>query len=533
MTEQDTATSSALQKESAQDMKEMVDELMEGAEGTDTKQEEATPEEQTPEKVEAEVVKDKFMITDTGVMLVGHDHLGEKMTAIICELFRRQHNKTRTTALMFRVDGYPAEHLGMAYADTFSAAINLSECWEQAKKTAENDKDMALSVAAIAWLNIFVATAHELNHLEIAGKLPEDFAELMATEEGRKELDSIADDDCTKDLIAMAKAVDMEIPKIEGLGWLGTKLQELFTSPDTAELPWVIRSRKMVETGYIYDDPENPMARSKSFRQFINLAYDRDGDWEQTVAPVSMTAYGADGSKTVYKVDPVPQPEVKASDNEALFGSPYGNSGTVPAGNSTPTADAGGVDAFGNPVGGGYKPVPPANTAPNTPPSANAGAGTDANIEKITGCLRDIWLRLHHHVFTKCGWGPGEGGFNFTNPAGILEPVNIQDTLAAYGEVVSVSEYQTLNASGQECTEPFQGFVRGHIFKKSGLPSYTISFNIGGQAIKRVMVPQNTRKASTPAAEARNGVAIAWVIRHGQAENQFAAKITNGNYEAL
>jgi hypothetical protein len=158
--------------------------------------------------------------------------------------------------------------------------------------------------------------------------------------------------------------------------------------------------------------------------------------------------------------------------------------------------------------------------------------------------LKVLWGRLYYVVFTKCGWAQTQQGFAFTNPMAVLDPVPIDDIIKQFGADNFVMEYDTLNAQGQFAVEKCQGYVRGIIFKNSGLPGFEIYLNINGQRFKRTFVPQNPQKRNTQnaysktAAEAQQGHMIAWVYR-GEANNmasfkeKCAVKIRDNVYEVI
>ena len=159
--------------------------------------------------------------------------------------------------------------------------------------------------------------------------------------------------------------------------------------------------------------------------------------------------------------------------------------------------------------------------------------------EKFKAFMKDVYLRLYTHMFTKCGWQL-QSDQGFTNPAGVLEGVKLDDLEKMHGVQNVVMEYKTVNAQGQPITEKYQGFVRGTVFTKSntfGLPAYVLFLNFNGMQLKRSLVPQNPAKRGpdgqykATALEARQGHAIAWVMADGA--NAWRGKIRDNVYEEL
>ncbi len=184
--------------------------------------------------------------------------------------------------------------------------------------------------------------------------------------------------------------------------------------------------------------------------------------------------------------------------------------------------------------------APPVQEVPTTyTPNSMDGAA-------MAGCMEAVWKILYHHTYTKCGWQPNPqtNRFMFTNAAAVLEGVNIQHILTAFGADNFIMEYDTLDAEGKYSAELCQGMIRGRTTSKQGLPSYTLYLNIGGQRVKRSFIPQNPEKrdaqnAYTKSAElAGAGNMIVWVFKDEVPDaapfnEKCAATIKNNVYEIM
>lgn len=543
--------------------------------------------EQTQQAVETKVEETPkdFMLTKDGVVVLGTDYLGGKLTGLCLELIKAY--KDSVALVEFRVDNFPQDAegpvFGMAFADAHCAAINLEHCWHRACKTAHKGEEK-LSFLGILWINILSAVGHELDHLDAAHRDRTLYETMRTDEEECKLLEDTASDEALKAIVKLAREYDCEIPSAEDFGWFGTKLMELFATDSTKDLDWVKLAQKHIEDGIVYDEGEDKQC--KTFRQFVQLAHDPESkqDWEQPVVFVDLVSHMA-GDIAVLKVDIADQPkaidvaeetvetepiEMVADQATGMFvGAGEGEEAITvvddqPAEaqteavitNPVEAAQAGMMAGVAAMTGQDTVPLPTtvaaeqavvANAAiPPTPaalPQTYEPNNVDMNI--MPALMQSIWQRLYHHVFTKCGWAqnPQTGRFMFTNAVSVLEQVNIQDIIDHFGAANFVKEYDTVNAQGQDCGEEFSGYIRGHLSQKAKLPMYSIYLNINGQRVKRVLVPQNPDKMnaqnaySVTAAEAGQGHMIAWVGKDAPMgasfKEKYAAKIKDNNYEII
>ena len=274
-------------------------------------QKESTKAEENP--------KAGFILTKGGVMIVGDELLGNKLTAILCAAIDDEDlydGLDGLACLTLRDDNFPVNGdkpcFGMAYADTNSIAINLEHCWHRAcVKAHENEEN--LSFMGMLWVNIFSTLAHELDHLTVANNDRVMYELMRSTEEGNEELEKSGNSAGEPLMIALAKEFDIEIPAAGDLGWFGVKLMALFTDDTTKDLEWVIKARKDIEEGLIYAEPENDI-KITSFREFVKQAYDlnsNDEAWEQPTTAVNMTAYLDNGVVEEFKAEPVKEAVVE------------------------------------------------------------------------------------------------------------------------------------------------------------------------------------------------------------------------------
>jgi hypothetical protein len=204
-----------------------------------------------------------------------------------------------------------------------------------------------------------------------------------------------------------------------------------------------------------------------------------------------------------------------------------------------------------------FAPTPgPAPTTGVAPPLASPQLGAEAPVynnqalrtglpnhnftgEQMKTMCEEVFKRCVNHIFTKCGWAPGQNpSFVAEMRGAILEPISMSGipdidkfligmdiTDPATGQYIVNSPY-TAHA----------GMVKGKVTKNQGLPSYTLYFNYNGMEIKRFIAPQNQWKVnkagtgySAPAISAQNGAQVAWVMDGADdSSKKWRCKFENG-----
>jgi len=533
-----------------------------------------------------------FILSRSGVMVVGNDLLGDKLTAIMLAAIERD-ELHGLACLTIRDDNFPIENdqpvFGMAYADTNSMAINLEHCWHRACAKA-HEGEVNLSFMGILWVNLLSTLAHELDHLAIANNDRDMYEGLRGTEDGLKELEESAKAAGEPMMLDLAKDLDIEPPSAGEFGWFSAKFMSLFSDDSTKDLEWVIKARKDLEAGIMYDEPENNV-ELKTFREFVKVGFDNDGEgWDQPTTAVNLIAFLDNGVVEEFKAEPVEEAVAKTvvletADTPAEAVALVANAAGmfVGAGEGEPDVVLESNQAMQDTVVqallDGAAPAPPAEAAvmaeapqedvlevPLPAPVAAQVATTTAAAATATppiqetpttytpntiapevqaAVMQSVWKLLYHHMFTKCGWqqNPSTGRFMFTNAAAVLEGVNIQSVLTQYGADNFIMEYDTLDAEGKYAAEMCQGMIRGRTTSKQGLPSYSLYLNVNGQRIKRSFIPQNpekmTNNAYTKSAdEAAGGHMIVWVFKDEVADGapfseKCAVTIKDNVYEIM
>jgi hypothetical protein len=193
--------------------------------------------------------------------------------------------------------------------------------------------------------------------------------------------------------------------------------------------------------------------------------------------------------------------------------------------------------------------IPPAQ-APAPQPAAEAPVynnqplRTDLPNHNFTGeqmktMCEEVFKRCVNHIFTKCGWAPGQNpSFVAELRGAILEPISMSGIPDIDKFLIGIDI--TDPATGQYIVNsPYTahaGMIKGKVTKNQGLPSYTLYFNYNGMEIKRFIAPQNQWKVnkagtgySAPAISAQNGAQIAWVMDGADdSSKKWRCKFENG-----
>jgi len=162
-------------------------------------------------------------------------------------------------------------------------------------------------------------------------------------------------------------------------------------------------------------------------------------------------------------------------------------------------------------------------------PVASSTAKTETTNDP--SIMRNFWRRLATHMFEHCGFSMGF----FSKPQGVFEPMALTPEEKPF--IVS-SKTLLRDGYGHEDVK-VTGVIRGQLFKDGNLPAYEILVAWGNKTRTVRLIAQNPNKNSRPAAEAKAGNSIAWVIDvegfaqpDGTVKN-WVGEFRNGVYKSL
>ena len=480
------------------------------------------------------------------VLVKGDNLIAKKIVNLAGEMIR---SLGIINTLVFRNDGYPKNLYGTSDLDAGTIVLNLEHHWEACIEIAQQ-KDCFLSIPALWTIHILNCIAHEMDHLTFSGLDRKDYEQMPQPEREER---------ACKHALAyveeLATQYDMEPGQLHTDPMLYIKMTQLFQTRGNE--PWVIRQRKLLEDALIFSDPDMPQTRCTKLHDWFQMrATKPDGpEWRQPTFPVSivfhedhpgqMAVFSPQGQPAAIEavVQPVvlapaaaitvPQPatvmaittEVAPMEQQTYYDDDYPSPDAEPIMACGSTAPAPAPSAYVPPPAG----VPTMSMIPIMNKQVAQVAGYQAaaagpykkkvqkmfapnnySDEQIQAFVGAVYERLHAAIFTKCEWQPNG---TFTNAAGIIEGVRIDDLETAMGVKGIIAEYDTVDAEGRYAPGvKCDGHVRGQIFSKTKMPGYTLYLNLRGFGTKRVVTPQNPNTASDNAGKARNGMAITYVI---------------------
>lgn len=552
-------------------------------------------------------------IMNCGIAVSGAEFLPPKMLAIMDYFYSKMRPDTGVVAIIIRNDGRPTGDLGKAYPWAYSITLNvpfhLDRVWAKLSKKdfGLNLKDAVWLALLETWLHetIHVEMAHSDEEWFEAFVAAGDEKDIAETEKVVKEI-------AREMLIELARTVDIEGPAISDMGALAGVLMEKFMKQKDSDLikrSEIMLEQGLV---YKDETDKGKTVYHKTIRSFVRnclVPSGNDEDWDN-VNLVKLSFQMENGETVEAQAEAVinaadalgmPAPGTSSDDVEEdvspdmeavaqAFGEAVGEQiagaavvapavaphaeipGVVPvnaAGQAAVNAQAAPiVQPVVSDVAGGHVAAPAAEefqlpahiaaptqtVANNMAPQPQAQPTTELPkleipVEKIKGCLQEVYQRLYNNMFLKCGWSvnPQTGRYHFPQPYAITASWQLSDILTRWGCDGLIVEY-TSYAEGQQVTAQtkaqtrytFDGNVRGFVYGEKNLPAIELFLNIGGHRIMRRLIPQNPDKvvnnAYTKGAEmAGAGNAILYVFTDATQDRPWkercVAKIVNKEYQ--
>lgn len=276
------------------------------------------------------------LILNGGVAVHGIHLVSQKVLAVLSEVLKldRDGEDFGVWSVAFRNDGMPKGMLGMAYPDTGSIAINLSEIWELSTLILE-DGEKHLSLLGLIWETLLMTLLHEINHID--GCRVAEFREAM--EKDHKAADEHAEEWAKEIRADLVREFDVEPPALADMPFFGAKFMELMTTK--AEEEWVSNAAAMITDGTIYQDLAND-ERIPTYREYVRGLVDpklEDKSWDQGFSAIDFVFEMEGGGTTVIEE---PKAEVKVAEAEVVDIAPAAIEAAEP--NHQQTMEAGATD---------------------------------------------------------------------------------------------------------------------------------------------------------------------------------------------
>lgn len=528
----------------------------------------------TKTQQEAKVVTlQEETIIVSGIVIGGTQLLTEKCLAVLTSIVDDIADEDKSVQSIRFLESIPADEeggvqpFGKFIPEAKAVLINMNRLFAAMTDRAIAG-DLCMSMYGYIWLNFWYGVYHEVRHAhqvsdQGGGAIEDTEALHQAAEEFSQEM-----------TIMMAKRIDMEMPNWEEDPFFGPLLTGFIADirdmgEEVSAMPGLARILEMEESGLVYLERDEGKADviCKSFKEYCHrLSGDAmdDPSWVgalvqtipaglpatsgqlQTVAPV----HEAHTQPDALDGTTVDAPEQTEQD-EGSFNSPYDVDDSIPAAvtvvqeaipataaadtelRTAPVKAAAGAEPFPA-AGATTQPVPIPAAAPvqtvapaQTTPLPIVGGGAPQQVpnqlvnhnlskEEIEQCIYEIVMACYTHIFTKCGFMPGQD-LGFTQVNNIMTPVPVAHILNADKILVAidtadmqgqVAKHRDVWVGTQMCAA---GMVQGLAVKEGHLPIYRFYFNINGQEVQRSLMPQNPNKVYE-VGHAKAGQFKAWAL---------------------
>jgi len=428
------------------------------------------------------------------------------------------------------------EECGRWYPETGTVMINVPRLVDWALLQVQ-DSTNGVSFRATLWIALLGTLGHEFMH----AKQTNPFSE--TAEEEAKEFEKISP-------YLWAKHIDLELP----MNW-GGLIEDILAFEGSLDAnstkPWEVTQYACLQGGLVWWDRTTRNCKF-SYKQLAkDTLHDGDPKWDEilTPAPAGLDMMEAQASAPkpppqqetpVHQPPPPPpaqmptveqptmqmemQPEMQTASEELPFEMPLYNDddevydlpSDIAASQPAAAQQSITTNAPVNTPHNQY--VPPRASPP--PAQMNQRAVGEA---VKAAAIREIMLRIHQHLYTKCGFAPGPTVEHrpFTNAGMVTEPIYIgdipgyRDVLLGYDTVNGWGQMVVFNGGGKNEVIDLlsKGLLSGTVSRVQGLPMYTLYVNIGGLQHKRTLLPANPNKRTPDgsawtkfAMEARGGI---------------------------
>ena len=505
----------------------------------------ATPATSVPvlEEVKAAMVAQDpmFILTPSASIAVyGHEHVSKKMLEIFGIIMNlddvsggknpADHN---VRSIIFRNDNQPKDDTGKAMmaAQGFglgTIAINLVETLRVSVLRVEENPEV--SIHHIYHNNLIVDLLHEVHHMIMKDEPTRDAAK-------QKETDALAEEWAIQTRNWLVQNCNVEPSTFREEPFLLSQITGILEAweKDDSKKELHRMQAHMLECHAMLTIPADktkglPEDYVNGFKKVVHLMTGENLDAAEWNKPTD--GMGMNTEQYILSFGRHSEPN-NVMGGLPTMGVPWEEE-EQPQPFITETAVIGGVPEFMQNTAFG-QPVQPAPTNAFTPvstwekftgnqsplmnpaPAAPTLVAHGLSQEEVVAAAMSVYAKCYNHMFTNCGQLMNND-LAFSNPEAVAT-MPIQLTPA---EATVVYQMDAMTPQGQmQKGLPTTGGLRGVIFSKSKLPSYTLYINDGtGKPTMRKLLPQNTANASKPGLAARSGSRIMYIIEADPAEER-------------
>lgn len=520
---------------------------------------------------EMEKRPERAMIND--VCIFGADLLHPKMVEVI-EYALRKEPENNLQAIFISALG-PRTRVGQYHHFSRSFVLSLPQIMEDAVHAMGTEEDVGLSVSAQIWIGLIYTIFHEVHHnVALATELGKDGSYLELDEEWHKAEEDLAQEYAEEKVEEAIIECNADVPKdILDIPWIGERVMDFLVSETKEDPEWVRAVKDRLDNGIVFENKDDIF---DSLVEYFRAATQTPEKYEKENKGAAVEMVSETHNLFDKKILPGEQRELFPKNLGESVSPPAGGEGTtmphmkfngygqVDPNNPNMWVQDGQIDTPANssqkgegpmhddvhdhlpeeatmapeecgsvrndPFAPSYEPANPVQDEPSVakraadPFAANfphlaakaeaAATQSTAPVQTATWeILYGLYMRLYQQMFT----------------GDVFTPVMLTETEKAIGLVVGCN---TWNGQQTICADVTKtGAITGLKYKNGTLPCYDLIINWNGQARRMKLLAQNPDKASVPAARARAGAKIAWLIEalpNGQSE--YRGCIENGVY---
>ena len=506
-----------------------------------------------------------FILTPAATIAVyGHEHVSKKVIeifGIIMNLDDVSGGKSpadhNVRAIMLRADNQPKDDVGKAMmaAQSFglgTIAINLVETLRVSVLRVEENPEV--SIHHIFHNNLIMDLLHEVHHMIMKDEPTKDEAK-------RKETDAMAEEWAVQTRNFLVQNYNAEPPTFREEPFLFGNIMRILEAWEKDESKKELHRMQshMLECHVMLTIPTDktkglPEDYVTSFKKVTHLmtGENLDGaEWNKPTDGMSMNteqyllSFGRQPSEPNNVMGGLP--EVPWEEESPGFMNTVVN-GEIPGFIQNPTAFSAPPTMAPAPVNvpattftpvstwekftGNQSPLMGPVAAPVTLPA------TGLSPEEVVAAAMSVYAKCYNHIFTNCGQLVNSD-LAFSNPEAVATmPIQLTP---AEAKVVYQMDAMTAQGQVQKGIDTSAG-LRGIIFSKSKLPSYTLYINDGmGKPTMRKLLPQNTANSSKPGVAARGGSRIMYIVEAdpveeralvARGESTFLYKVVDGQLQS-
>ena len=481
------------------------------------------------------------------VAVFGHEHVSKKELIILAHCLNivdfDAYNPHGVKSVVFRVDNRPKDRFAECEPNSGSITVNLMKTFSSAMETAF-DREEGVSVQAIYHRNMIMNFLHEIHHINFMR------LECELNTAQTQEAEELAADWSIEKLMYLNDRVNLEPGPYTENPFLSRQIDEMLRANNDefgAKQRCLLANETMVE----FEETETTRATTFNFREYVYVLY-TETDFEHKAAingddPILANILTINNNTTALISSPTEAvKEAKRALTKEEVGMAYG---FIPAMHGFPAEapavgglhkevfdpadydldmsdvvdDLDGIEPPDNyeEINPGYddetpemsRPMPPPTPQPAVQQVVKQVPHNNHTMKTAGPIIQGVYRKIFTHVFMACR-PLLNSDLGFEYPEGVTIPIMLtQPELDVVVGCDGIDEQGRWHSN----MSTLNG-LRGNITKNQKLPQYTLYINVGGELMKRVLIPQNVNSRypngqfKPVALAARGGDRIMWIM---------------------